>query len=153
MGAIGGLMGGDNGLNAYTGGGGNPTILFQGRGYQTVNRMEPTTINGTTTMSPVNVWECYDLRTGQVYWDITGVTSPTFISYEKSTSEPVPGATASQGYSVYLVAISGGRLIKYSPYTGAAAVNVSIPVSSATITYCPYVLSLVNYPKPGYPQN
>jgi hypothetical protein len=153
LGNMAGLIGGEQYQYSLSASAGTPSIIFNGRCYQTVSKSIMQTINNTQQLWPTSVWECYNLRTGEVYWDITGVTAPTFISYEKSTSEPVPGATASQGYSVYLVAISGGRLIKYSPYTGAAAVNVSIPVTSATVAYSPYVLSLVNYPKPGYPQN
>jgi hypothetical protein len=150
---IAGLLGGEQYQYSLSGSAGSPSIIFNGRCYQTVSKTMTQLVNGTYMNMPVSAWECYNLRTGQVYWDLTGVPAPTFISYEKSTSESVPGATATQGYSVYLVAISGGRLIKYSPYTGSASVNVSIPVSSATVTAAPHVLSLVNYPKPGWPQN
>jgi hypothetical protein len=45
----------------------------------------------------------------------------------------VPGAEARAGSSVSLVAISGGRLIKYNPATGAASLNVSIaPLTTST---------------------
>jgi hypothetical protein len=153
QGNLAGLLGGEEYQYSLSAGSGTPSIIYSGRCYQTVSKSIMQTINGTQQSWPTSVWECYDLRTGQVYWDITGVTAPTFISYEKSTSEAIPGSEASQGYSVYLVAVSGNRLIKYNPYTGAASVNVSIPVSSGTVTYGPYMLSLVNYPKPGYPQN
>jgi outer membrane protein assembly factor BamB len=145
QGNLAGLIGGEQYQYSLSASAGTPTIIFDGRCYQTVSKSIMQTINGTEQLWPTSVWECYDLQTGQVYWDISGVTAPTFISYEASTSEAVPGAAASNGYSVYLVSVSGGRLIKYNPYTGSASVNVSIPVSSATVTYAPYALSLVNY--------
>ena len=156
LGNIGGLIGGEQYQYSLSASPGTPSIIFSGRCYQTVSRV----INGQIK----TCWECYDLRTGEVYWDIESTTAPSFISYEKSTAEAVPGATASQGYSVYLVSIAGGRLVKWNPYTGAVVVNVSNPlpvyppsslglIITQTVTYAPYVLNLVNYPKPGYPQN
>jgi hypothetical protein len=84
---------------------------------------------------PTTVWECYDLRTGQVYWDIQGVTAPTNILYEIGAVSPTEQMEASRSYTVSLVAISGGRLYKYNPYTGAATLNISLPsyASSGTI--------------------
>jgi hypothetical protein len=141
QGNIAGLIGGEQYQYSLSAGSGTPTIIYSGRCYQSVSKVVPTYVNGSQILWPSSVWECYDLRTGQVQWDIQGVSTPSFISYEKSTSEPVPGAEASQGYSVYLVAISGGRLIKYSPYTGSASVNVSLPtgISSATVSAAPWV--------------
>lgn len=163
LGNIAGLIGGEQYQYSLSGSAGTPSIIFAGRCYQTVSKSIMQTINGTNQLWPTSVWECYDLRTGQVYWDISGVTAPTFISYEKSSSEAVPGATATQGYSVYLCAVSGNRLYKYSPYTGSASVNISLPTLplsggasqswSATVTFAPYVLSLVNYPTASKPQN
>ena len=150
LGNIAGLIGGEQYQYSLSASPGTPSIIFSGRCYQTLGKV----VNGQAK----NIWECYDLRTGEVYWDIeaptvttmgmfgpaTTVLAPSFISYEQSTSEAVPGALASQGFSVYLVAVAGGRLIKYNPYTGSAAVNVSLPteISSATVTYAPYVLTL-----------
>jgi outer membrane protein assembly factor BamB len=80
-----------------------------------------------------------------VYWDLKGVSpTPTNILYEKSTSEEVAGATETQGYSVYLVAISGGRLIKYNPLTMAVSANVSLAtgITSGTIYNNEWVLTV-----------
>jgi hypothetical protein len=156
QGNIAGLIGGEEYQYSISAGSGTPSIIFSGRCYQTVTRV----IGGQVK----TYWECYDLRTGEVYWDIESNVAPSFISYEKSTSEAVPGATASQGYSVYLVSIAGGRLVKWNPYTGAIMLNVStgLPVyppsslgliTTQTVTNGPFVLNLVNYPKPEYPQN
>jgi hypothetical protein len=152
MGNIAGLIGGEQYQYSLSGSSGTPSIIFNGRCYQTISKA----INGQVQA----VWESYDLRTGQVYWDIIAPTvtvpgrfggtstvtlAPSFISYEKSDSETVPGATATQGYSVYLVGLNGGRLYTWDPYTGSIVVNVSVSVSSATVTNAPYVISLENY--------
>ena len=143
-GAIGGLVGGDNGIVSFTAGGGNPTIVYQGRCYQTITKPMPTTVNGTQVVEPVSTWECYDLRTGQVYWDQTGVTAPSYIEYVSGDllaqvagggAVAVSGATSTaQATTNSLVAISGNRLLKYDPNTGVCSTNVSIPVF-ATNTY------------------
>jgi outer membrane protein assembly factor BamB len=127
QGNLGGIIGGDAYIYSLSGGGGTPTIIFNGRCYQTLTKQVPTYVNGSLMLWPSTVWECYDLRTGQVYWDIQGVAAPTNIYYEKSTAESVPGAEASQGYTANLVAISGSRLYKYNPWTGAASLNITLP--------------------------
>jgi outer membrane protein assembly factor BamB len=147
QGNIAGLIGGTAGIYSISAGSGTPTIIYAGRCYQTLNKI----MDGKSQ----NIWECYDLRTGQVYWDIlaptttvmsmfgpmTAVLAPSFISYEAGTSEPVPGAEASNGYSVNLVAVSGGRLLKYNAWTGSVSVKVSLPsaISSATVSNAPWV--------------
>jgi hypothetical protein len=146
QGALASIMGGDTGKKTIGSGegtyAGTPSIIFEGRCYQTVTKPMMQLINGTYQSWPTSVWECYDLRTGQVYWDLTGVTAATAISYVGG-AVAVPGATATQtGTSANLVSISGGRLIKYNPETGAISLNVSISVSSGTIYCDPYVLSV-----------
>jgi hypothetical protein len=134
QGAISGLMGGDNGIISQQSGGGTPNIIYQGRCYQTLTKPMPTTVNGTVKVQPMSTWECYDLRTGEVYWDLTGVTAPSIIEYSPSVAA-VPGAEAATGMTVSLVAISRNRLIKYNPYTGAVTMNISIPSFSTTTYY------------------
>jgi hypothetical protein len=132
-GALGGLMGADMGYMSYTSGGGTPTIVFQGRCYQTVTKPMSTLINGSQVQEPVSVWECYDLRTGQVYWDQTGIVAPpTLVVGEEpvSSNQEALGLAASS-WQINLVAITNpsgntpGRLIKYSPYNGAVSLNVT----------------------------
>ena len=148
QGALSGIMGGDAGQKGFGSGegtyAGTPSIIFEGRCYQTITKQIPTLINGTYILWPTTVWECYDLRTGQVYWDIQGVTAPTAITYIAESSQIVPGATESQvGLGASLVVISGGRLIKYHPYTGAVTLNVSIsPLTTGAIYVDPYALSV-----------
>ena len=100
-------------------------------------------VNGTEQSTPTSVWECYDLRTGQIYWDLTGITAPpTVITYSGGTTA-VPGAAATQtGTTANLLAISSGRLLKYNPLTGAVTLNISIPLSSGTFYCDPYALSV-----------
>ena len=99
QGAVSGIIGGGMGLEAITTGGGNPNIIYMGRAYQTVTKDKPTTVNGTVRTLPVSVWQCYDLRTGQVFWELTDVTAPSAIEYDYGSSA-VPGATAQAGSSV-----------------------------------------------------
>jgi hypothetical protein len=136
QGAISGLIGGEQyQYSTYTGSG-NPNIIYAGRCYQTVTKPMSTLINGTYRMQPTSVWQCYDLRTGQVYWDLTDVTAPTAILYETPQIRPnIALGQAGSGVTVYLVAISGGRLLKYTPLTGAVSLNISLPsyITSGTI--------------------
>jgi hypothetical protein len=147
QGALSGLMGGDfekklfgSGEGTYAG---TPSIIFEGRCYQSVTKVIGQLVNGSYLQMPATVWQCYDLRTGEIYWEQTGVTVPTAITYIAGV-EAVPGATSSQvGTGANLVAISGGRFIRYHPYTGAATLNISTsPLSSGTIYRDPFVLSI-----------
>ena len=148
--ALSGLIGGWAGESTVFSSPGTPSIIYDGRCYQTLTKTEPETVNGVTVLEPVSVWECYDLRTGQIYWDQTGIVAPpTNIIYELGTSQPIPGAEANNGYAVSLACISAtgapagtSRLLEYNPLTGATTLNVSIPVPSATIYGDPFVLSV-----------
>jgi hypothetical protein len=61
---------------------------------------------------------------------LPGETLPTWIEYAKQ-GEEVPGASARAGINVYLVAVTGpsgtndGRILKYDPWTGALAYNIT----------------------------
>ena len=128
-----------------TTGGGSPSIIYAGRGYQTVTKPMPITVNGTTVTMATSVWECYDIRTGQVYWDQTGITQPpTSILYDPGlgNASAVPGESADlRGMSISLVSI-GARFMKYDPFTGAATTNISTaPLTSGTF-YNNYALSI-----------
>ena len=159
QGALSGLFGGayiqqsalvDNkgGRNTFIGSAGpgsrgNPQIVYMGRCYWTTTKPMLTLVNGTYRTLPVTVWECFDLRTGEVIWDLTDVTAPTAINFEPE-GEAVPGAIYRVGGTMYLAGISGGRLLKYSPDDGRVIANISIPVTSGTIYNDPYVLSMQN---------
>ncbi len=126
QGAIGGLTGGRHGDLSFTSGGGTPSIIYQGRAYQSVTKP----FDGVTQ----SVWQCYDLRTGEVFWERTGVTAPNAIEYAEAGAGAVLGADSSTT-SASLIAISGNRLLKYNPTTGAVSVNVSIPSFTTTQYY------------------
>ncbi|MEM2130219.1 MAG: PQQ-binding-like beta-propeller repeat protein [Candidatus Bathyarchaeia archaeon] len=149
---IGGLIGGAAGQISITLGGltgsGYPTIVYSGRCYEVISK-----VNTTTNVAAQNFWRCYDLRTGEIYWErmvISGETIPTWIEYAKQ-GEEVPGASARAGRNVYLVAITAasggndGRILKYDPWTGAIAYNITgVPsgVSTGTVYGYPYVYSI-----------
>ena len=169
MGIMSGIIGGDYGdqsLGGVAGGiqtlpqPGVPSIIYNGRCYQTLTKIEPTLVNGTYLNMPTSVWECYDLRTGQVYWDIQLPSTVTSIAFGSSVftiiSTPAPtaieyaygGAAIVGGGSqatttADLVYIGGSRLIKYDPFTGAITANVSTaPISSGTYYMNQYALSV-----------
>jgi len=84
------------------------------------------TVAATGKQAFVSVAECYDLRTGQIYYDIPtadGGVTPTYIAYwEPSTRDAasvVPGEVADLGLTVDLFTLSGSFLYKVNPFTGA----------------------------------
>ena len=145
QGALGGIMGGQFGQRSYGAGegtyAGTPSIIFQGRAYQSVAKV----VNGEST----NVWQCYDLRTGEIYWERTGITTvPTLVTYNRlgpsvpGAGETGMGAGGSWGFT-HLTYIGGGRLVKFDPWSGAVVRNVSIaPLTTGTLYMEPYVLSV-----------
>ncbi len=149
QGDFGGLVGAGYAKENYvwpnTGYGNEPTIIFQGRAYEMVTKVLPTTVNGTVENIAQDAWQCYDIRTGEVYWEQTGVPEPTYIEYGTG-SVPVPGAVPKLNTATtYLLYIGGGRLIKYAPFTGAIGLNVSIaPLSSATYYMNGFALGIQN---------
>ncbi len=139
QGATAGLIGGEAGQYSITTGPGTPSLVYAGRAYQTLTKI----LNGVQT----SVWECYDLRTGEVYWDQTGVTQvPTFIGYDpQALSTTIAGAEASSSWVASLVFVGSGRLIKYNPWIGSATLNISIaPLTTATPYAYPNFLSIQN---------
>lgn len=114
---------------------GNPNILFQGRLYGPVD----TVYNGV----PTTVWRCTDVRTGEVIWEQPISQMPTIISSAYAAPR-IPGAVdRADRLNMRLVYLSGGKLIKYHPWTGEVDGNESIsPVTSGTVYADPYVLSV-----------
>ena len=125
---ISGLYGGDLKDYSSTSSAGSPSIVYGGRAYQSSTMV----LNGNTT----NVWECYDIRTGNVIWQKTDVPSserPTFVSYTEGVAE-VPGGDPKFGMSVVLVNVGGGYVRHYDPSTGALLRSVSIaPLTTGTL--------------------
>jgi hypothetical protein len=122
-----GILGGDLMDVAIVGSATNPSILYNGMGFWTRTKV----VNG----EPQSVWECFDIRTGELIWQRTGVTQiPTVIEYDIGTLA-VPGVLPKPARPDF-VYLGGGRLIKYNPNTGAVTLNVSIaPMTGSGGTY------------------
>jgi hypothetical protein len=118
-----GLIGGSAGSYGTTGRPGTPTMIYNGRCYQTY-----------TKPGVGSVAACYDLRTGEIYYEIPtaeGGVTPSYLAYVEPGGGSVPGAEAQSTYSVELLSITGGRLMKINPWTGAVSTNVSLsPLTS-----------------------
>ncbi len=152
--ALGGLIGGDYGYEANTqifqGNGlgadsisayGFPSIVVAGRGYEVLTKP----LNGVTQF----VWQCYDVRTGEINWEIqmptttiqtmfgtsTGAVEPTVIEYAIGQS-PGGGGDPTHVTGVYLDYIANGRLIKFDPITGGITGNYSTaPINGTNVYY------------------
>ncbi len=153
LGALSGIIGGDYGATMVGSGegtyAGTPSIIYQGRCYQSV-----------TAAGGEDVLQCYDLRTGEIYWEINnplpgsssvfGYTpgSLTGISISDG-AEVVPGATESAvGQSISLIYVGSNRLVKLNAYTGA--ITLDITALSGTYYRDPYVLSVQNLGSGNY---
>ena len=131
QGDIGGLAGAELGQLSFTNGGGTPSLIYAGRCYQTV-----------TKPGVGSVAQCYDLRTGQVYYEIptsAGGVTPTVISARLDDTPAVAGATAVLGPTVRLLSI-GMRIIEVDPLTGAIVRNNT--GMSGNFYNNPYVLTV-----------
>jgi outer membrane protein assembly factor BamB len=125
-----------------------PSIIYEGRMYQTVSKMSPT---GTGSQ---NYWQCVDLRTGQLYWErilYPGETAPTLLTYEPGGNEVLGSEVFAGTWRVWLVAMTSpsggnpGRVVKYNPMNGAVVANFTGPptgVTAGTFYADPWVLSI-----------
>ncbi|MGB9960435.1 MAG: PQQ-binding-like beta-propeller repeat protein [Candidatus Bathyarchaeales archaeon] len=117
---------------------GYPSIIYMGRCYHSLTKTMP---DGTEK----SVLQCYDLRTGEIYWERASTTAPTVIEYDRGTPETPGGEPRQMALTgaVRLVYIGGGRLIKYDPWSGAVAGNYSIsPLTTGTYYRNGYVLTV-----------
>lgn len=125
---ISGLYGGDLKDYSATSAAGSPSIIYAGRAYQSTTKV----FNGNTT----SVWECYDIRTGEIIWQKTDIPSnerPSYVSYIEGTSE-VPGGDPKFGLSIVLLNIGGNYVRHYDPNNGALLRSVSIsPLTTGTL--------------------
>jgi len=146
---IAGLLGAYAYHYGQTSGPGTPFMIYAGRAYGTY----------TDPNTDENLWQCYDLRTGEIYWQKPTPTTisywgswrfvraltPSYIEYDMRAFAEVPGAEAASSWTASLIGISSDRLIKWNPATGSVSTNVSIsPVSSATYYMNGYALSIQN---------
>ncbi|HLN46031.1 MAG TPA: hypothetical protein VK209_10030, partial [Candidatus Sulfotelmatobacter sp.] len=130
QGAIGGLIGGTTGIYGTLGNPGDVSVIYAGRAYQTYNKP-----------GVGSVAQCYNLRTGEIIYEIPGGVTPQSIAYVQ------PGALADSSWSVELINIGGGRLLKINPWTGLVTGNYSIaPLTTGTFYRQTdgYALSLQN---------
>jgi hypothetical protein len=144
-GLIGGTHGTDSTVNQF--GGSTSAVVYNGRAYQEI------------TVGPNSLLECYDLRTGKVYWQIPDPIPSTYffgmrfggtmyISYNTGTVEVPGGSESSYGAGVNLICI-GSQLVKIDPFSGAITLNVT--GMSGTLYDDPYVLSVQTLGNPYYP--
>jgi len=111
--SVAGLIGGYAYYYGTTARSGNPSVVYAGRCYQTY-----------TKPGVGSVAACYDLRTGEIYYEIPtadGGVTPTIVSYNPPGAGSVPGAVAQNSYSVELLEISGGNLRKIDATTGSVS--------------------------------
>ena len=133
LGGISGLIGGSAGIYGTLSNPGTPSLIYAGRCYQTYTKPGVGSVAG-----------CYDLRTGEIYYEIpvaNGGVTPSYVSCKRDTNTAVPGATETDTFSVSLLSI-GTRLIKIDPYSGAILLNVTgITATSSMLYNDPYVIS------------
>jgi hypothetical protein len=133
---ISGLIGGPAGYKSFASVASVPGLIYAGRCYQTLT----VPINGV----PTSCATCYDLRTGEYYYQIPtseGGVTPTMISYTSSGNSEVPGAEAMLSYTITLMSLSGTTLTKVNPITGA---NTTITGVMSGAWMDPFVISIQN---------
>ncbi len=141
IGDISGLVGAGQGYAALTSGSGGPSVVFQGKCYQVLDLP-----GGESGL------QCYDLRTGEMYWEISPAPLPpggslVGIEYTGLTTPAVPGATEQASAGASLVALrtrNGDTLVKLDRWTGEVTVNVSIVVGRHAYYRNGYVLTAQN---------
>jgi hypothetical protein len=111
---VAGIWGGEGGVYAEIGSTRLPNVIFMGRVYDTY----PVPGIG-------NVAGCFDLRTGEVYYEIPtaeGGVTPNRIAWSQDISGSVPGAGADDEAEGDLIAVDSTSnpevLYKIDPYTG-----------------------------------
>jgi len=156
QGALGGIKGGALGEYSWNEDPGTPQIIFAGRCYSVFQKP-----------GGDYVLQCYDLRTGEVIWEIPvevagkgffgpTLAAPSMVTYRYGLSE-VPGAQPRIGQEVFLTFVGNGKLINYDPYTGAVEETISIAPLDTGYLYAiydtPYFLSVQRLgigPNPEY---
>ena len=134
--AIAGLVGGISGQMTTMSAGRTPAVIYAGRCYETVTK--PLNESQSQQVSA----RCYDLRTGQVYYDIPisqGGITPNAISYGIQNTPDVIGDIADLPPTARLLNI-GAKLIQIDPWTGTIIFNAT--GMTGTFYNDPYVLSV-----------
>ncbi|PVX23460.1 MAG: hypothetical protein CW691_10550, partial [Candidatus Bathyarchaeum sp.] len=114
---VAGIVGGEAGVYGDLGSVGTPDVIFMGRCYETY------TVPGVGSVAA-----CYDLRTGEIYYEIPvseGGVTPTWIAYDKPADTAVPGAGAARPITATLISVDSTsnptELYKINPYSGAVS--------------------------------
>ncbi|MFC1488000.1 PQQ-binding-like beta-propeller repeat protein, partial [Thermoproteota archaeon] len=145
--AISGMIGAGQGINSLVTTPGYLAVIYEGRGYKVLTKV----VNGATT----TVWQCFDIRTGEVYWEVSPSPIPAArLSFGGWSNEQtieysyrelsVPGEAPKTSLP-QILHIGNGRLLKLDPWSGAVTLNVSIaPLSSGDNYMNGYALSVQN---------
>jgi len=147
QGADHGIIGGDMGSLTWpfsfsSGNYNPPSIVFQGRIYQTATKVSPDGPEDET------YWQCIDIRTGELIWErplYPGESEPDVIEYGTRAGSVAGAEDRPEAPS--LLSISGGYLRKYNPFNGIMTLNRSIaPLTGSGGTYYRngYVLGVQN---------
>ena len=134
--AIAGLVGGQLGQMTVMSAGRTPAVIYAGRCYETITK--PLNESQSQQVSA----RCYDLRTGQVYYDIPisqGGITPNAITYGIQNTPDVVGDIADLPPTARLLNI-GARLIQIDPWSGTVIFNAT--GMTGTFYNDPYVLSV-----------
>jgi len=139
QGSIAGLIGGQTGQYGYSNAPPTPDIIYAGRAYDSYAKP------GTDQ----TYWRCYDIRTGEVYWEkaaqtyttlfwgifpMTAALVPDTIEYLSPTQSEVAGAEAAGAWTVDLMLISSTNLYKWDPWTGQMTANISLAPASENVS-------------------
>jgi outer membrane protein assembly factor BamB len=133
-----GIIGAEAGNYGNTGSGDTPTMIFEGRCYDT---RTVRWYNGSLISCAI----CYDLRTGEMYYmnptaaPFNGMT-PTWIEYNKGTSASVEGGGDTNTFTASLKLISGNFMYVINPSTGAITSNITLGGLTATLRYGDWAL-------------
>ncbi len=126
--SIGGVIGGQANQYPASGSVTQPSVAYAGYAYETKDVL----VNGVPTSCAV----CYKIRTGEIKYArpiSQGGFTPTIVSYLDPAAIDTPYYGTSATWSVELISITGGRLIKVDPNTGAISGNYSIsPLTTGT---------------------
>jgi hypothetical protein len=127
-----GIIGAEAGVYGNKGSATTPSVIFEGRAYATQTVMWN---NGSFLSCAV----CYDVRTGQYYYQnpvALGGLTPTWIDYTMSSSTEVLGGGDTNTVTAALWAINGTgtatRLMRVNPLTGAIMSNFTAYPGTST---------------------
>ena len=119
----------------------SPSLLYAGRAYHDFTKV----VDGV----PTRVFQCYDIRTGEVLFERTGMDQvPQYITYWEGYAD-LPGGEPLWERHVFLTYVGGGRLIYYHPLTAAVMYNVSISPLTTGVLYGHFAAPLGDQSAPG----